>query len=96
MTVWLNYRQAAKRVSRSRRTIRRWKARGMPMTFDDRGRRVVDEEVLLAWWRGRLLADPIHQARLKAKQKETQVEIDEEELPGRGDWRKDIDPEEGL
>ncbi|MGK9222267.1 MULTISPECIES: hypothetical protein [unclassified Microbacterium] len=65
----LTYREAAARVRRSRRTIRRWRLNGMPMSFDSEGRRVVDEHVLLAWWRDRLQADPIHQARLKAKQK---------------------------
>lgn len=67
MTRWLTYKQAAARVNRSRRTIRRWRLNGMPMTFDTHGRRVVDEEVLLAWWRGRLAADPIHQAKMRAQ-----------------------------
>ncbi|GAA4762477.1 hypothetical protein [Microbacterium gilvum] len=68
--MWLTYRQAAARVDRSRRTIRRWRLNGMPMTYDAHGRRVVAEEVLLAWYRARLIADPIHQARMKARQKQ--------------------------
>lgn len=100
MTVWLNYRQAAKRVRRSRNTIRRWKRQGMPMPIDDHGRRVVDEEVLLARWREALGRDPIHQARLRAKRREqeeqmtTLNDVDREELPGRSDWQQDIEPEE--
>lgn len=66
MTRWLTYRQAAARVRRSVRTIKRWRRQGMPMPLDERGRRIVDEENLLAWWRGRLAADPVHQARMRA------------------------------
>lgn len=35
------------------------------MAWDDRGRRVVDEDTLLQWWRGRMEADPVHQARMR-------------------------------
>lgn len=56
----LTYRQAARRVRRSVRTIKRWRSGGMPMGWD-RGRRVVDEATLLAWWRARMTADPVHQ-----------------------------------
>ena len=66
MTNLLTYREAAKRVRRSVRTIKRWRRSGMPMSFDELGRRVVDEQVLLAWWRARMTADPVHQARLRA------------------------------
>lgn len=65
--MWLTYREAARRVHRSTDTIRRWKRRGMPMRFDALGRRVVDEKVLLSWFRERLKADPVHQARLRAR-----------------------------
>lgn len=65
MTVWLTYRQAAHRVHRSIRTIKRWRRAGMPMTFDAAGMRVVDEKVLLAWWRDRLDAWPTHQYRMR-------------------------------
>lgn len=65
----LSYREAAARVRRSRRSIRRWRLSGMPMGWelrDGQRVRVVDEEVLLAWFRGRLAADPVHQARMRA------------------------------
>ena len=63
-TVWLTYRQAARRVHRSIRTIRRWKRNGMPTILRE-GVRYVDEETLLAHWRARMQADPIHQQRLR-------------------------------
>lgn len=63
----LTYREAAKRVRRSVRTIKRWRKGGMRMGFDTSGRRVVDEELLLAWWRARMTADPVHQRRLLAQ-----------------------------
>lgn len=87
----LTYKQAAARVRRSRRTIRRWRLNGMPMSFDEHGRRVVREDVLLAWWRARLMADPVHQARLrrKAMQLAEQDDIEDAERPGHDDWKKD-------
>lgn len=72
---WLTYRDAAKRVHRSTRAIKRWRANGMPMTFDTSGRRIVDEQVLLAWFRARLQADPVHQARMRALTHTTNHEI---------------------
>lgn len=66
----LTYREAAKRVRRSIKTIKRWRRNGMPMTWDTRAGqrvRVVDETTLLAWWRDRLLADPVHQARMRSR-----------------------------
>ncbi|MFM2719086.1 hypothetical protein [Microbacterium mcarthurae (nom. nud.)] len=63
-TRWLTYREAARRVRRDVRTVQRWRAAGMPMRWRD-GERVVDEEVLLAWWRDRLDAWPAHQYRLR-------------------------------
>lgn len=68
MTVWMTYREAAHRVGRTRRAIRYWRQRGMPMTWEVRDGqrcRVVDEQVLLAWWRQRLVNDPVHQQRLR-------------------------------
>lgn len=65
---WLTYRQAAHRVHRTIRTIRRWKKNGMP-TILRHGIRYVEEETLLAWWRQRLSADPVHQARLRARRR---------------------------
>lgn len=64
----LTYRQAAARVGRSRRAIRYWRQRGMPMTWEVRDGqrvRVVEEEVLLAWWRERLTNWPAHQYRMR-------------------------------
>lgn len=65
----LTYREAARRVYRSIKTVKRWRRNGMPMSWDVRNGqrvRVVDEAILLAWWRGRLLADPVHLARMRA------------------------------
>lgn len=48
----LTYREAARRVKRSIRTINRWRRGGMPMEWETRDGqrfRVVDETVLLAW-----------------------------------------------
>lgn len=70
MTEKLTYREAAKRVGRTRRAIRYWRQAGMPMSWDTReGQhvRVVDEDTLLAWWRQRLNNDPAHQYRLRAR-----------------------------
>jgi len=64
--IWYTYRGAAKRVGRSVRTIQRWRISGMPMEFDEHGRRVVCESVLLAEYRRRLEAWPTHQYRLRA------------------------------
>jgi hypothetical protein len=65
----LTYREAARRVHRTTRCIRYWRQRGMPMSWDIRDGqrcRVVDEEVLLAWWRQRMQNWPAHQYRMRA------------------------------
>nr|WP_274635547.1 hypothetical protein [Microbacterium bovistercoris] len=70
MTALLTYREAASRVHRSIKTIKRWRRHGMPMGWalrDGQHVRVVEEEQLLGWYRGRLLADPVHRARMRAK-----------------------------
>lgn len=67
----LSYREAAKKVHRTKRCIEYWRARGMEMGWDTRDGqrvRVVDEDVLLAWWRERLKNDPAHRYRLRALQ----------------------------
>lgn len=68
----LTYREAAARVRRSVKTIKRWRRHGMHMGWgisDGQHVRVVDETTLLAWWRDRLQADPVHNARIrKARQ----------------------------
>ncbi len=66
----LAYREAARRVRRSVRTINRWRKAGMHMTWENQnqygqGVRVVEEDVLLAHWRDRLDANPAHQWRLR-------------------------------
>lgn len=64
----LTYREAARRVRRSIRTINRWRRAGMPMSWETRDHqrvRVVDEDTLLAWWRNRLDANPAHQYRMR-------------------------------
>lgn len=69
--VWLSYADAAKRVSSSVRTVNRWAAAGMQVEWrtDDAGQkfRVVEESVLLAWWRDRLKASPVHFYRMRRK-----------------------------
>ena len=60
---WFHYRQAARRVGRSVNTIKRYRRDGMLMPLRE-GRRVVREDVLLAWYRERLNAWPIHQRRV--------------------------------
>ncbi|MFI8633541.1 hypothetical protein ACIGEP_13180 [Microbacterium sp. NPDC077663] len=64
----LTYREAAKIVRRSPRTIRYWRQRGMPMIWEVRqGQRVrvVDQVVLLAWRRERMHNWPPHQYRIR-------------------------------
>ncbi len=64
----LTYREAARRVHRSTRAIRRWRLNGMPMGWEVRGGqrvRVVEERVLLAWWRERMQNWPPHIYRLR-------------------------------
>ncbi|WP_336642806.1 hypothetical protein [Microbacterium sp. MMO-113] len=66
----LTYRQAARRVGRSMRAVRYWRARGMPMSWEIReGQkvRVVEESVLLAWWRQRMKNDPVYQINLRKR-----------------------------
>lgn len=68
MAEYLTYRDAARRVKRSIRTINRWRRGGMPMTWETRDGqrvRVVDETILLKWWRDRMDSWPTHQYRLR-------------------------------
>lgn len=70
----LTYREAAKRVQRSIRTINRWRRGGMPMGFEHRDGqrvRVVEEQILLAWWRERLNSWPTHQYRMRKLMRDT-------------------------
>ncbi|MGN7859511.1 WhiB family transcriptional regulator [Microbacterium sp. 22303] len=56
-------------MKRSEHSIRVWRQNGMPMEWrtDDTGQRfrVVREDVLLAWWRDRMKASPVHFYRLR-------------------------------
>lgn len=73
----LTYREAARRVERSIRTLWRWRKQGMPMGWgirDGQRVRLVREDVLLSWWRARMLADPVFQLRMRAL---AQLEADE-------------------
>ena len=68
-TKWLTYAEAAHRVGRSKRNILRWRTEGMPMewhVYDGQRCRVVDEKVLLAWWRDRMNNSPVHYYRMRA------------------------------
>lgn len=70
MSDLLSYRQAAALVNRSPRTIRHWRQQGMPMSWEERDGqlvRVVDQEVLQAWFRARLQAWPTHRWRMRRK-----------------------------
>ncbi|MEV8272680.1 hypothetical protein [Microbacterium sp. NPDC077184] len=62
MKTWHTYASAARRVRSTERTIHRWRADGMPMTWrvtgDGTRERVVEESILLEWWREKLKASP--------------------------------------
>lgn len=61
---FLNYPQAAKRVKRDVRTIRRWRSEGL--AFEQvNGQLVVREDALLEFYRAKLKAWPIHQQRMR-------------------------------
>lgn len=69
MGMLLNYTEAAKRVKRSVRNVRRWAAEGMPMVEID-GMMYVDEPVLLKWWRERMAASPAHYYRMRRERRD--------------------------
>jgi hypothetical protein len=72
----LTYREAAARVHRSIRTLWRWRKHGLQMGWgirDGQRVRLVREDVLLAYWRARMLADPVYRLRVAA-----QIRADEE------------------
>lgn len=77
---WLTYNEAAKRIGRSRTSIRSWRRQGMPMRWrntPDGPERIVDESVLLAWFREKLQADPVHQARMRKHAREAGLPVPE-------------------
>ena len=66
---WLTYKQAAKHVGRSPRTIKLWCEQGMTRgwkTIDGQRTRVVSERVLLEWSRQKMKNSPVHQYRMRA------------------------------
>lgn len=72
----LTYREAAKKVNRSVRTINRWRRHGMPMTWavrDGNRVRVVELKVLQKWLRERLKSNPAHQYRMRAEKAREQA-----------------------
>lgn len=73
--VWLTYRGAAQRAGRSVRRIKVWVKEGLPAGWDDRGRRIIREDLLLAEKRRRLAANPAHQYRLRALRRDTPGEF---------------------
>lgn len=80
----LTYREAAKRVHRKRRAIQYWRARGMPMTWETRNGqrvRVVEETVLLAWFRERCLNNSALQRRIRAENASHTPTSDESDTP---------------
>jgi hypothetical protein len=71
--VWLTLRDAAKRVRSTERTVKRWQAAGLATEWrdlDGQRVRVVEEDTLLAYWRERMDASPVHQARIRARMTE--------------------------
>lgn len=62
--VLLTRRQAARRVERDVRTIRRWQAQGMPARLID-GTTYVTEADALKWKREKNRNNPAHQYRLR-------------------------------
>lgn len=63
MPKFLTYDQAAARTKSHPETIKRWRRMGLSFALID-GRRMVREDALLAFWRERMKADPVHQARI--------------------------------
>lgn len=58
---FLSYQQAAARTNSHVETIKRWRRMGLSFALVD-GRRVVRDDALLAFWRERMKADPVHRA----------------------------------
>lgn len=66
---WLTYKQAAKHVGRSPRTIKHWCEQGMPRgwkTIGGQRTRVVSDRVVLEWSRQKMKNSPVHQYRIRA------------------------------
>lgn len=68
MAEYLSYREVARAIPRSVRTIRYWRHQGMEMKWEIRSGqrvRVVEKGVLLAWFRQRLVNNPAHQWEMR-------------------------------
>lgn len=61
----LTFRQASQLLGCTIRTLHNWKTAGMRTTLNDRGRRVVREDELRKHHRRHLLANPVHQNRMR-------------------------------
>lgn len=59
---FLSLRNAARRVSRDRRTLQRWMVEGMS-TETMNGAKYVEREELLSWYRKKILANPTRPSR---------------------------------
>ena len=80
---WLTYAEAAKRVKSSERTVRHWGQQGMPLAWAERDGqrvRVVELEVLLAFWREKMAGWPAHFYRMRKRMAEEGVVL---EMPER-------------
>lgn len=89
---WLTYLEAAKRVKASDRTIKRWRREGMVMRWTIReGQkvRVVELEVLLAFWRVKMANNLPHQYRLRRKR----IERGETPAPITRPQRRSVTPQ---
>ena len=67
----LTFRQAALVAGRSVRTLHSWRVAGMATSFDAKGRRVVREDEVLRHKRIHLRANPVHQQRMRAAERDT-------------------------
>ncbi|MFD2757089.1 MerR family transcriptional regulator [Gulosibacter faecalis] len=61
----LTTREAARRVGRSIRTIRYWRADGMDVYFDEHGHMRIELDELLTWYRTKTMSNPAHRYRLR-------------------------------
>ncbi|MFJ2369213.1 hypothetical protein [Microbacterium sp. NPDC087665] len=76
---WLTYRDAAKRVQASHRTVRLWAQQGMPMEWrmiEGQRTRVVELDVLLSFWRERMQTTAFHFYRVRKRAAEAGVVLE--------------------
>ena len=74
--IYYTYKGAAKRTGKSTNTIRRWVREGMPHAVDLRGRVVIEHRTLMRWYREKMAANPVHQARGRAFAKQEGARAD--------------------